>query len=154
MRIPTIRVLFRKVSRSVLGGRRAEIRDLRSPTGVGIEFPQGTSMDDASLIGASIMNLAARLTGQPALGGFADGLMNHWAAKQGALAGKVYATHDPCTGCGHGRLLHKHRAYRDVELRSRDESLSETQCRHGQHINDPCGCERWSGVETKVPKFL
>lgn len=86
-----IRVLFCKISRAVLGGRRAEIRDLHRPTGVGIEFPDGISTDDATLVSASMMSLAAGLTGDPALGGFANGLMNSWAATQGAKMGAEMA---------------------------------------------------------------
>jgi hypothetical protein len=79
--------MFRKISRVILGGRRAEIRDVRRPTGMGVEFDPGISTDDATLLAASMMSL----TGDPVLGGFADGLMNSWAAKRGAEIGAEMA---------------------------------------------------------------
>lgn len=82
------------------------------------------------------------------------GYMAYEAAKLGARYGAVVAKHDPCTGCGHGRLLHKRQNDSDPETRARDEALSPTQCRHGRYPSGaPCSCECWRGVETPVPSF-
>lgn len=82
------------------------------------------------------------------------GYMAHEAAKLGARYGEVVSKHDPCTGCGHGRLLHKQQNYSDFAARVRDEALSPTHCRHGRYPSGaPCSCECWRGVETPVPSF-
>jgi hypothetical protein len=82
------------------------------------------------------------------------GYMAHEAAKLGARYGEVILKHDPCSGCGHGRLVHKTQNYSDFAARERDEALSPTRCRHGHYPNGtPCGCECWIGVETPVPSF-
>jgi hypothetical protein len=85
---------------------------------------------------------------------FDPGYMAYEAAKLGARYGEVILKHDPCSGCGHGRLVHKTQNYSDFAARERDEALSPTRCRHGHYPNGtPCGCECWIGVETPVPSF-
>ena len=82
------------------------------------------------------------------------GYMAYEAAKLGTRYGAVVSKHDPCTGCGHGRLLHKTQNRSDPEARARDEALSPTQCRHGHYLSGAsCACECWVGVETPVPSF-
>lgn len=70
-----------------------------------------------------------------------------------ARFGEICSKHDPCTMCGHGRLLHKRQAYVDPGHRARDEALPPTQCRGGRYGELGCGCLAWEGVETPVPSL-
>jgi hypothetical protein len=84
----------------------------------------------------------------------------NWAARRASELGKLYATHDPCSACGHGRLLHKKGAYQDLAIRAADEAMTATQCRSGHfHAQGPkvrtgCDCQKWTGVATPLPSFI
>ena len=89
------------------------------------------------------------------IGFFSDPM--RWAAQRGQELAKLYATHDPCTSCGHGRLLHKKTAIVDPATRAADDALSEKACRHGHYhtqapqVRTGCECQLWSGIETPIP---
>jgi len=83
--------------------------------------------------------------------GFDDDIL-----KRAQKLGQLLSTHDPCTNCKHGRLLHKKQSYRDAKVRAIDESLPETQCRHGIDSEkvEACTCSCWTGTETPLPEWL
>jgi hypothetical protein len=77
-----------------------------------------------------------------------------------AHAAQIYATHDPCTKCGHGRFEHKATMIKDEVIRRADDALPSGQCRRDHfcaqepRVRPGCECLKWEGVETPLPKDL